>query len=468
MPTDNHGLEITAANDEAARAYDATLAAYLGFRRDTGAHLKAAFAADPDLVMGHCIKGFFLQLFANRVLIPKAHAALDAASAAADKHGATPRERRHIAALAAWLNEDMAGALADWEAILAEHPRDALALRLAHHFHFYLAPGEAMRASMDRVLGAWDETAPSYGFVLGMAAFALEEAGDFKPAERFGRDAVERNPDDIWAVHAVAHMIEMQGRYAEGIDWLTALEPHWTTAHNFRFHVWWHRALFHLERGEIDAVLALYDERIRGEEPDSDDYLDLSNGVALLWRLEALGIDVGDRWAELGEKSAGRGQDHQLVFADAHYLMALAAAGRSEDTAAMLGRMEALARTSQATEAEVTRVVGLPLARAIVAYQGGDYAAAADALAPVADEVWRIGGSNAQRDLFAQVLIHAELKAGRFEAARARLAARTGTRPQSSSSWAWYAAALEGAGDKTGAALAHEKARDKARFAISA
>jgi tetratricopeptide (TPR) repeat protein len=369
----------------------------------------------------------------------------------ADKHGANERERKHVAALAAWLNEDLTGATNAWEAILAEHPRDALALRLAHYMHFYLGPSEAMRSSIARVLDAWDESAPSYGFVLGMAAFAHEETGDYAAGERFGREAVERNPKDTWAVHAVAHVMEMQGRHAEGIDWLTGLEEHWTTAHNFRFHVWWHRALYHLERSETDAVLTLYDERIRGEEPDSDDYLDLTNGIALLWRLEALGIDVGGRWAELGEKSAGRAHDHLLVFADEHYIMALTATGRDDEAADMLGRMEALARTSKATEAEVTRLVGLPLARGIVAYQAGDYAGAADALAPVADEVWRIGGSNAQRDLFAQLLIHAELKAGRFESVRDRLAARTAARPASAASWRWLADANDGLGEAASA-----------------
>ena len=68
--------------------------------------------------------------------------------------------------------------------------------------------------------------------------------------------------------------MEMQGRQSEGIEWITAFEPHWTKANNFRFHVWWHRALFHLELGQYDTVLELYDDHIRGEEPDSDDYLD--------------------------------------------------------------------------------------------------------------------------------------------------------------------------------------------------
>ena len=39
----------------------------------------------------------------------------------------------------------------------------------------------------------------------------------------------------------------------------------WSHCNNFRFHVWWHKALLHLDKGETDHVLSLYDTRIRDE-----------------------------------------------------------------------------------------------------------------------------------------------------------------------------------------------------------
>ncbi|MDA0261948.1 MAG: tetratricopeptide repeat protein, partial [Proteobacteria bacterium] len=244
--------------------------------------------------------------------------------AAADSVGATDRERRHIDALRAWSARDIVGATSIWEEILLSWPRDIVALRLAHFTHFYLGDSPNLRDSIGRVLHAWDETSPGYPYLLGMWAFGLEENGDFVRAESAGRKAVELNPGNIWAVHAVAHVMEMQGRTQDGIAWLTATEPAWADCNNFTYHVWWHRALFHLERGEHDAVLAHYDSKFRADV-ESEDYLDMSNAVAMLWRLENEGVDIGQRWLELGEKAEKRIDDHIFVFIDAHLAMALAA-----------------------------------------------------------------------------------------------------------------------------------------------
>src|ERR1044072_335455 len=82
-------------------------------------------------------------------------------------------------------------------------------------------------------------------------------------AEAAGRAAVDLDAADLWATHAVAHVMEMQGRHEEGIAWLSELQRHWAGANNLLHHLWWHRALFHLERREFDEVLALYDRRFR-------------------------------------------------------------------------------------------------------------------------------------------------------------------------------------------------------------
>ncbi|MDA0261947.1 MAG: hypothetical protein O3A21_07130 [Proteobacteria bacterium] len=65
MPLDIFGVETSAANEQALAAYNELVAAYLGFRRDTGTQLKAALTADEHLVMGHVLKGYFYLLFCN-------------------------------------------------------------------------------------------------------------------------------------------------------------------------------------------------------------------------------------------------------------------------------------------------------------------------------------------------------------------------------------------------------------------
>ena len=456
MIRDQHGLEMTAASAEAARCYDAMILHYLGLRQDTGDRLKEAFEADPEMPMAHCARGYFMKLFCTPPLERKAEESLAVAKDLAVK-GATERERRHIAALDAWCRGDIAAATAVWEEILLDHPRDVLALRLAHFTHFYLGDSVAMRDSVARVLPYWSGEHPGYGFVLGYEAFGLEETGAYAEAEEAGRRAVGINARDIWATHAVAHVMEMQGRLRDGLAWLDGLSANWSGCNNFRFHAWWHKCLFHLELEQFDAVLDLYDREVRADT-SSADYLDMSNAIALLWRLQETGVDVGGRWAELADKAAGKIDDHVFAFHDAHYVMALAEDGRWAETEAMLQSMEAAAARGDTTEGPIFHAVGLPLCKAIAAYGRGDFGVAADLLFPVRREVYRVGGSHAQRDLFARLLVAAALRAGRYRLARALTAERNARNPGSIWGWKRAAAAMDGLGETEGASSARQRA----------
>lgn len=398
-PNDQWGNDVTAAGPVAVAALDKTCLSYLALGRDTGPLLKTVFEADPDMVMAHCLKGYFLLLMGSGPL--KARVPKSVAAAKASLAGATTREKAHVAALTHWLADDSRAAARVWEEILADHPRDVLALRLAHHAYFYLGAAGDMLGSVDRIMGAWDESVPGYGFVLGMRSFALEESGDYAAAEETGRRAVELNADDPWAVHAVAHVMEMQDRHTEGIEWITGLEPHWTRANNFRYHLWWHRALMHLDRDEGDEVVRLYDEDIW--DPDSEEYLDLCNDISLLLRLELRGVDVGGRWQPLADKVEGRTDERILAFIDCHFVAALAAAGRMEAAREMAGAM--------AGAGGVFAHVGAPVAEALIAHRAEDYARAARLLQGVRKDIINLGGSHAQRDLFELVLRDAEARA---------------------------------------------------------
>ena len=455
MPQDSFGLEISAANDQAVSAYNELVNAYLGFRRDTGEHLKTALAADAGLIMGHVLKGYFYLLFCSPQMEGRVAKTIDLAQAAANAVGASERERLHIDALRAWTVRGIAGATALWEEILLAWPRDIIALRLAHFTHFYMGDSRNLRDSVARVMPAWDEVEPGYPYLLGMWAFGLEECGDYARAEAAGRRAVAMDPANIWSVHAVAHVMEMQGRQREGIEWLTETEPAWADRNNFAYHVWWHRALFHLERGEHDAALGLYDQKFRADN-DSEDYLDMSNAIAMLWRLENVGVDIGTRWSELGEKAEKRLEDHIFVFIDAHLAMALAASGREQSAARLIETMSAAA-ASDTTEAPIYREVGIPLCEALLAYRAGDYGRAVDRLLPIRYDVVRIGGSHAQRDVFQQTLIEAALNAKRYPLARALLAERVAERAGSAYSWGRYADSLDGVGDAEAAAQARAR-----------
>jgi hypothetical protein len=167
------------------------------------------------------MKGYMAMLLSNTAVL----GAVDQRIATARRTGsaATPREHLHLAALEAWRHGRNARAIAAWEEILASHPRDLTALRLAHFAYFWSAGDAApMRASVERVLPHWPDGVRGRGWVLGMHGFACEESGDYALAERQGRRAVEIDASDLWAVHAVAHVMEMQSRHAEGAAWVEA------------------------------------------------------------------------------------------------------------------------------------------------------------------------------------------------------------------------------------------------------
>ena len=450
-----YGLTYTTARLEAVEAFDGMVTSYLGFGRDIGDWLKQVFAADPDMPLAHVAKGYLFKLFGSGAMAERAKKALTEAKAKAETHGVTEREALHLAALEAWCAEDIDRTTACWEQAVLEYPKDALALRLAHFNHFYAGEGRMMRDSTARVLPDWSKDDPDYGFLLGMHAFGLEEAGDYAAAEPFGREAVERNPADAWAVHAVAHVMEMQGRHREGVDWVAGLERDWSVTNNFRFHLYWHQALFHLERGETDAVLALYDRQI-ASDLDADMYLDVCNGASLLWRLEMYGVDVGDRWKDLARVSLRHAEDHELIFVSLHYLMALIKGGEPQAAATLASHLECYANAAT-TQGRVAARVGTATAEALAALASGDAATVVEALYPVRYDLTCIGGSHAQRDLFHEMLITAAVEADPT-LARALLAERTAVKPNSAWSWQKYATALKATGRDQAADLAKARA----------
>ena len=453
---DCYGLVCTARSAEAVALLDGVVDAYVRFSRDAGDRLKAAFEADPDMPMAHVARGYFFKLFGNDVMAGRARRGLDSARETVSRIGATDRERMHLAALDAWCREDIDGAIDLWERILLDHPLDIFALRLAHFSHFYSGEGGKMRDSTARVLPHWSSGHRHYGNLLGMHAFGLEESGDYRRAEQYGRKAVETDPQDAWSVHAVAHVMEMEGRHREGIEWVRSLEEHWSVVNNFRFHLHWHRALYHLERHEFDEVLRLYDEQIVSDL-DSDMYLEMVNCPALLWRLEMFGVDVGDRWEPLGEISMKHLEDHELVFVSLHYLMALIGDGRADAAATMLSRLRDYAR-QPTTQGRIAAEFGVDVGEAMCALRSGNWDRVVECLWPVRYDIRRMGGSHAQRDLFELMLVDALLRTDRTTMARALLAERTARAPNSAWSWRKFSAALS----RTGNAAASEQASSRA------
>jgi hypothetical protein len=426
MLTDRFGNDVSTQNTQALDHFNRAVSQLNFYQIDPVATIDAALAEDPGFVMGHCFKASLLCTTTERAVEPLIASCIEAAEANASH--ATHRERMYIAAVRAWLRRDFARFVKLFGDIVTEHPRDLLALQLAHLGDFFLGQASLLRDRPAQVLSAWGEDDPTRGLVLGMHAFGLEECGQYAQAEVEGRRAIDFNKADGWAAHAVAHVLEMQGRASEGIEWLETTGPGWSEQSFFAYHNWWHLALYHLDSERYDAVLRLYDTVVRTAQ--SRVALEMVDASALLWRLRLRGVDVGSRWEELAQSWETFGEDGYYAFNDVHAMMAFLATNRDQQARRILNSLETAAQ-GRDTNAMMCREVGLPLARALQAFERQDYSRAIDDLSQIRGIAQRFGGSNAQRDIIHLTLTEAAMRAGKRSLARALSSERLALKPRS-------------------------------------
>ncbi|WP_238369846.1 tetratricopeptide repeat protein [Heliomarina baculiformis] len=422
MKDDVFGLPVSLETAEGLSAWNATQLGFLAHAASTPGDLAKVLEAEPHFALGHAVKGMFFLLLARAELTETAREALAEARQAAAAVSLSDREKLYIAALERWMDGSPSGAVDAMETVLAATPEDALAMKLSHAIRFTLGDAAGMRASVERVLPAYGADHAARGYMLGCHAFTLEETGAYEQAEITGRHALWTAPNDAWGLHAVAHVYDMTGRAQSGLKWLEGREAAWAHCNNFRYHVWWHKALMHLDQGDTDRVLALYDEQIRADK--TDDYRDISNGASLLMRLELEGVDVGDRWEEMAEISAKRTQDGCLIFADLHYLMALMRGGDAGNGAAMLARIARDAKLGEGETAARMSAPGFDAAAGLTAFSEARFEVAFTHLERARDTLQLAGGSHAQRDVFERITIDAGLRAGYIDAVERLLCQR--------------------------------------------
>ena len=398
--------------------------------------LDAAHAADPAWLLPPLMKAGFLLSLTEPSVLAEARALLDAAEAGSARAG--DRERDHLVALQTLAGGDWHDACRAWEAILLRHPRDALALQWAHLFDFYRGDTTNLRQRVARVLPEWRADDPLHPYVLGLHAFGLEENQVYAEAEATGRRALAGGARVPWAIHAVAHVMEMQGRHAEGLAWMLAWRADWAVGNGFRAHLGWHAALFALEAMDGATALALFDEHVVAEPPQIT--LQRVDAAALLWRLHLLGYEVGGRWQalvdgwDLSDAAAGL-----YPFNDLHALLALLGAGRFDGAADWTRRVERLAAQRAGSNRDVAREVGVPLMRGLLAFGQGRFDEAIEALYAARSVSGRFGGSHAQRDLIDQTVIAAAAGARDRSAGRALLNERQLAKPATPLTRHWLA-----------------------------
>uniref|UniRef100_A0A8C2ABH9 Tetratricopeptide repeat domain 38 n=1 Tax=Cyprinus carpio TaxID=7962 RepID=A0A8C2ABH9_CYPCA len=407
----SEGLPLSTSSNEACKLYDAILSQYVSWRNNETLGgiegcITAVKAADPDFVMGHVIStGLELVGTGSSVLRDERLAsAVRRTLELANTQELTSRERNHVKAVELFSKGALHKACEVWEGILVDHPTDMLALKFAHDGFFYLGEQTQMRDSVARVLPHWKPQMPFYRQVPGMYSFGLLETRLYDEAEKMAKEFVLLTREQTFCGNF----------YGDSVDGGEFLMNAVEVTGNVTFETFLQVSRRSVKSGAM---------------------LDVVDSCSLLYRLELEGVSVKDRYRELLQVTQPHTEDHTLLFNDLHFLMVSLGSKETGTTQRLLESLQELAKDpAENHQLQIAECVGLPMCQALLEYDQGNYSQAVELLKPIKDRVVEIGGSDAQRDVFSQLLIHAAMKSGDKEHqqfARCMLIERDAVRPNS-------------------------------------
>lgn len=397
MLKDSQGLAVTTDSLDAVAGINGFIKQALGYGKYAESTIIEAISADPTCAIAYAYAAAYC--LALESLEGRQQAVTFLHTAHNYRIRVTVRERLYIDAITAWSEGNIQRAIAQQEAIIHEFPRDLVAVQQAQYHSFYQGDKAGLLSIAEKAFQA-NQGKP---YIYGMLAFGLEQCDHLEEAEVLGRQAIIMNRNDAWAQHAVAHVMEAQGRVAEGIAWMERFADTWENCNSMLYtHNWWHVALYYLKQRNHPRVLRLYDRRVWGKAHKTLPK-DQVGAISLLLRLELAGVTVGEhRWRDLAAFVCDRIYDHALPFQDLHYIYALARAGAKSQVSEMLFSMEAYVSNTPLQQQLIWREVTFPAAKGLIAHAIGNWQQATR-LKTILSKLWMIGGSNTQRELFGQL-----------------------------------------------------------------
>ncbi len=361
----------------------------LHFVDDPFVTLASANESDQGFVLGSVFCGAYRVLGGARPDDPE----LRADFARAQARAASPTDRLHLQALGHMIDGSFTTAARCWDDLAANH-RDFAAVRFAHDVYLHVGDEARRLRSSQRAFDSWGRNEPGWSFVAGQYSFALEEAGFYDEAEALGQEALRLDPLDLWARHALAHLYETLDDSDAAFSLLVDDQDVWAAQAGLAVHIWWHLALRMIAVGRYDEALSIHDS----QQSVASTPFRMSDLASLLWRLELVGVDVGDRWDTLAERFAERSEWHTSGFLDLHGAFIFT---RCPDHPAA-DRFFAGVAAEHADGVTENDLVFTGIVHPLVsAVRTGstDPASAVAMLDTVADRTHRIGGSIAQREI---------------------------------------------------------------------
>jgi hypothetical protein len=317
MIKDAQGHILSGASADSTALFDQAIRAFNLFHGDPLGLIDAALKVSPEFVMAHLSKAWMLNLQNDPTLDRPASEIIEVAR----RMPMNEREHGHLVALALTAERARRAALTVLDRHLMSYPHDIVAHQASTLIGVYSGHIPSCRERSARALPLWSKDMPGYATLLGFYGFGLEEGSEYARAEDVSRESLDHEPNGFIPHHTVAHCLEMTGRPEDGLGWMAAREEFWGSQEDgLRSHVWWHKSLFHIELGQLKAALAVYDGPLLATMRPLGTRL--TDPVALLWRLDLLDCDLGNRWRDLLPLLHGHSDGKCLVFTDVHAAMA--------------------------------------------------------------------------------------------------------------------------------------------------
>lgn len=337
---------------------------------------------------------------------------------------ATPREQLNTAIVRSWVDGDINRVLKLSRQAAQEFPRDLAIVKQAQYHYFNLGHCAGMLSIADQVFDQ-NQDIP---YMHGLAAFGYEQCHLIDEAEASARKAISMKRKEPWAHHALAHVLLTRGHTREGLDFLSDVSETWAGLNSFMStHNWWHLALFLINQGRYGEVLKIYDQHIWGIFKEYSQ--DQIGAVSMLMRLELVGVDVGERWADVGAYLKPRVNDFVQPFLSMQYLYGLARA-RLPEADQLIENLRAFAPQAPELTREAWGIVCLNASEGLLAHARGDYELAFRKMSLAVPRLLETGGSHAQRGLFDQILLDSMIKTARYAPAQQMLEQLRGYDPQ--------------------------------------
>lgn len=410
-------LPMNTTSNEASKLYDVSLSQIAGWYENKQygglvSSLDQMVNSDPNFILGHCLKTG-TELFGTSITTDfyqqNIQTLLHKSNSLANS--LTKREHLHVNAIDMLSSGDLPSAANCWEEILIDHPTDMMAIKFAHTVYFYMGRKQEMRDSVARVLPSWKKDLPLYNYLHGLHAFGLTQTNELDKAEKSAFKALELNRLDGWASHAIAHVNEYRSTFDNGIKFLLDTEKDWVTCDLISGHNYWHLCLYYIEKNDYESIMNIMENNQAFKDPKSS--IDLINSASLLIRLKLNGFNdkhyLSTKFNDLKKVFQDRVSKHGHPYSDSHMALVLAMCGTQEEKSMYLDSLNEFIDMNKFKISSYLRSlnkeISTKLLKALIHFGENEFEQAVDLLYPIRYELYRIGGSNAQRDVFSLILI---------------------------------------------------------------